>query len=89
MNAYATLKRKFNKLTASKVILVILLAYIALLTPPSIILAFNGLTEPLVEMIKGTFVLASVAVGFYYWKAKAENMHKYKQDTNITMDNEQ
>lgn len=87
-NGFLTLKRKFKTLTASKVILIVLLVFIALLTPPSIMLAFNGISEPLTELVRGTFVLASVAVGFYYWKAKAENMHKYKQDSNITMNGE-
>lgn len=40
---------------------------------------------PLVTFIDGTFKLATIAVGFYYWKAKCENLHKYKQDKKINM----
>lgn len=40
-------------------------------------------TSPLVYLIPGVFGLASVAHGFYFWKAKNENLHKYGQDTKI------
>jgi hypothetical protein len=36
-------------------------------------------------MIEGGFALTAISVGFYYWKAKAENLHKYKQDDKIHM----
>lgn len=79
-------RAKLNKVTTSKVILIILLIYIALLTPFTIVIAFNGNTEPFTRVIEGAFALCTVAVGFYYWKAKAENLHKYKQDDKITME---
>ena len=75
-------------MSTSKVILVIILLYIALLTPPALYIAYNGNTAPLECMIQGAFALATISVGFYYWKAKAENLHKYKQDDNITMNGE-
>ena len=40
-------------------------------------------SAPLVTLIERLFALASIAVGFYYWKAKNENLHKYKQDHKI------
>ncbi len=40
-------------------------------------------STPLVTLIERLFALASIAVGFYYWKAKAENLHKYKLDKQI------
>jgi hypothetical protein len=49
------------------------------------ILAFLGLSSPYEIAMTGVFSLATIAVGFYYWKAKAENMHKYKQDDKINM----
>lgn len=36
-----------------------------------------GDSSPLVALITGTFTLASLAFGFYYWKAKNENIRKY------------
>ena len=38
---------------------------------------FMGDSSPLVALITGTFSLASLAFGFYYWKAKNENIRKY------------
>ena len=36
-----------------------------------------GNAEPLTAFITGVFTLASLAFGFYYWKAKSENIRKY------------
>lgn len=85
INVSQHLKTRRKKIDTSKVILLILLAYITLLTPFVLWIAIKGNTEPLTIMIEGTFALTSIAVGFYYWKAKAENLHKYKQNENITM----
>ena len=41
--------------------------------------------SPLIYLIPGVFALSSVAHGFYFWKAKAENLHKYDLDQKITM----
>lgn len=38
---------------------------------------FMGDSSPLVALITGTFSLASLSFGFYYWKAKNENIRKY------------
>ncbi len=36
-----------------------------------------GDSSPLTALITGTFSLASLSFGFYYWKAKNENIRKY------------
>lgn len=36
-----------------------------------------GNAEPLTAFITGVFSLASLSFGFYYWKAKNENIRKY------------
>lgn len=38
-----------------------------------------GNAEPLTAFITGVFTLASLSFGFYYWKAKNENIRKYAQ----------
>ena len=45
-----------------------------------VISTIKGLVEPLVAFITGVFALANISVGFYYWKAKNENLHKYCKD---------
>ena len=42
--------------------------------------------SPLREYVIGAFSLASISHGFYYWKAKNENLHKYGRDTEIRHD---
>lgn len=37
---------------------------------------------PLEFLISGVFGLASTAFGFYYWKAKNENITKYGQNVD-------
>ena len=41
-----------------------------------------GDSSPLTAMITGTFTLASLSFGFYYWKAKNENIRKYAKSLN-------
>lgn len=41
--------------------------------------------SPLAHLIPGVFGLSGVAHGFYFWKAKAENLHKFGQDDKTTM----
>lgn len=78
------MKRTLKKDT-SKIILILLSIYIGMLTPFVLVIALFGYYEPLTRMIEGTFALTSIAVGFYYWKAKCENLHKYKQDDKINI----
>lgn len=44
------------------------------------IATFKGLVDALVAMVTGVFSLASFAFGFYFWKAKNENIRKYAKN---------
>lgn len=74
-----------KKIEMSKLILYVLFLIIIAMIIIATILAFMGSSTSYEIAMTGVFSLASIAVGFYYWKAKAENMHKYKQDDKITM----
>ena len=41
-----------------------------------------GDASPLIALISGVFSLASLAFGFYFWKAKNENIRKYVKSLN-------
>ena len=41
-----------------------------------------GDASPLTAFITGVFSLASLAFGFYYWKARSENIRKYAKTLN-------
>lgn len=69
---------KLKKYEMSKRILYILGILIFVLFPVVVIVSLlTGDVSPLVQYVIGVFALASVSVGFYYWKAKNENLHKY------------
>lgn len=75
---------KWNRLEMSKRLLIVALA-IVIAAFPVVILAtiLTGTTGALEQYIIGSFGLASVAYGFYFWKAKNENLHKYsKKDSD-------
>ena len=74
-----------KKIEMSKLILYALFLLIIVMIVVSMVLAFLGVATSYEIAMTGVFSLATIAVGFYYWKAKAENMHKYKQDDKIAM----
>ena len=39
-----------------------------------------GLEQPLTVFVTGIFGVNTIAVGFYYWKAKAENLNKFAKN---------
>ena len=79
------LKQRKRKIETSKLILIALASSLGILIPVVVILAFCGVSSPLDITMTGMFTLTTTAVGFYYWKAKAENMHKYHRDDGINM----
>ena len=58
--------------------LLVFIEILVLLTFIVVIVAtFKGLEQPLTAFITGVFSLATLSFGFYYWKAKCENLSKY------------
>lgn len=39
--------------------------------------------SPLITLIDKSYEFAMIVAGFYIWKAKNENLHKYKRDEKI------
>ena len=64
----------------SKKLLVFVEALILVLFILVTIATFKGLVDALVAMITGVFSLATIAFGFYFWKAKNENIRKYAKN---------
>ena len=80
---------KKRRTETSKLLLWLLLVGCGITLLTTIVYVFiTADSAPLVTLIERLFALASIAVGFYYWKAKAENLHKYKQDNKIGEQNE-
>lgn len=72
--------KKLLKYEMSKRILYVIAILVIVLLPLVVIVSLaTGDSSSLREYVIGVFALASVATGFYYWKAKNENLHKYKE----------
>lgn len=69
----------------SKRLLIIILALIFILLPIIVVASLVlGDASILKEYVIGAFSLGSVAFGFYFWKAKNENIHKYAKEESET-----
>lgn len=69
---------KFKNLEMSKKIVYAVALLVVILLPVVIVVScITGDTQPLTNYVIGVFGLASISVGFYYWKAKNENLNKY------------
>ena len=78
------MKMKKKKIETSKLLLIIsdLMALAVLVTSIIAIFVLEN-TEPLIYLIPAVFGLSATSHGFYYWKAKAENLNKWKQSYKI------
>lgn len=72
------LKKLLNYEMSKRILYLVALLIFALLPLVVIVSIVTGDTSSLTQYVIGSFALASVATGFYYWKAKNENLHKYK-----------
>ncbi len=78
------MKEERTKRETSKTLLWVLIGGLGVITLSAIVASFLlQNTDPLISLIENVTKLVSIAVGFYYWKAKNENLHKYKQDHKI------
>ena len=82
MIKYAHYHKKRSKETSKK-LLVFTVAMVILITIVTVIAVFVlSDATPLEYLIGGIFGLASTSFGFYFWKAKNENIAKY--GNNVT-----
>lgn len=68
---------KITKGEFSKRLLVFIELFILMTFILVCIAVFKGMVEGLVAWLSGLFSLATLSFGFYYWKAKNENLNKY------------
>ena len=79
-------KKKFE--TSKVFVYLILGAVVVVVIFAFLLMAKTGDTSALGEIIIGAFGLASVATGFYFNKAKAENKIKLKKENGIPLSEE-
>lgn len=69
--------KNLKNMEFSKKLLYFIMMIILFLCALTAVSVCMGMYEPLSSLIVGVFTLASIAFGFYYWKAKNENIRKY------------
>lgn len=72
--------KRLKNVEFSKKLLVFIEALIIAVYVLVIVATFKGMVDALVAMITGAFSLAGIAFGFYFWKAKNENIRKYAKN---------
>lgn len=83
-------RRKKKKIETSKILLIVsdVMAAAVLIGTVVAVFVLQDAT-PLAYLIPAVFGLAATSHGFYYWKAKAENLSKWGQGDKVTMKEEE
>lgn len=78
-------KKKRKKPETSKILLIVSDTITGICTVAAIVAVFTIKdTTPLVYLIPAAYGLSATSHGFYYWKAKAENLKKFGRSDAIT-----
>lgn len=82
-------RRRKKKIETSKLLLIVSDVMTAVVLISTIVAVFTlKTTDPLIYLIPAVFGLSATSHGFYYWKAKAENLNKWGQGDKITQGEE-
>ena len=82
MNKENKPKKEFSK----KIFNIVITIFIIVIFYAIDIMWKTNTTDGLMYLISAVGTLASVTIGFYYWKAKMENMIKLSKENSITLD---
>lgn len=84
------MKKNKRKIETSKILLIVSDAMAAAVLIGTVVAVFVLQdATPLAYLIPAVFGLAATSHGFYYWKAKAENLNKWGQGDKVTMKEEE
>ena len=82
MNKENKSKKEFSK----KIFNIVITLFVIVIFYAMALMWKTNTTDGLMYLIPAVGTLASVTIGFYYWKAKMENMIKLSKENNITLD---
>ena len=82
MNKENKPKKEFSK----KIFNIVITLFIIVIFYAMALMWKTNTTDGLMYLIPSVGTLTSVTIGFYYWKAKMENMIKLSKENNITLD---
>ena len=82
--------KRRKKIETSKILLIVSDVITGVCTVAAIVAVFVIKdTTPLVYLIPAAYGLSATSHGFYYWKAKAENLQKFGRLDTVTMEDPQ
>ena len=82
MNKENKPKKEFSK----KIFNIVITLFIIVIFYAMALMWKTNTTDGLMYLIPDVGALASVTIGFYYWKAKMENIVKLSKENNIPID---
>lgn len=86
MRKYASYPTKKKMETSKKLLIYAMVLVVVISIIATIAVFVLGDSAPLEYLIGGVFALASTAYGFYFWKAKNENISKYGNNVDSDAD---
>ena len=82
MNKENKPKKEFRK----KIFNIVITLFIIVIFYAMALMRKTNTTDGLMYLIPAVGTLASVTIGFYYWKAKMENIVKLSKENNMSID---
>ena len=82
MNKENKPKKEFSK----KIFNIVITLFIVVIFYAMALMWKTNTTDGLMYLIPAVGTLASVTIGFYYWKAKMENMVKLSKENDMSID---
>ena len=82
MNKENKPKKEFSK----KIFNIVITLFIIVIFYAMVLMWKTNTTDGLMYLIPAVGTLASVTIGFYYWKAKMENMVKLSKENDIALE---
>ena len=82
MNKENKPKKEFSK----KIFNIVITLFIIVIFYAMALMWKTNTTDGLMYLIPAVGTLASVTIGFYYWKAKMENMVKLSKENDMSID---
>lgn len=79
-------KEKPKKEFSKKIFNIVITLFIIVLFYSMALMWKTNMTDGLMYLIPSVGTLASVTIGFYFWKAKMENMIKLSKENEKTLD---
>ena len=77
---------KSSKEISKKIFNIVIILFIIVIFYAMALMWKTETTDGLMYLIPAVGTLASVTVGFYYWKAKMENMVKLSKENDIALE---